>query len=322
MVELADHQQCVGPDALAQHDVPLGRAERRPDFDQVVVGNAKPPRRLRVHDDAAVAGNVVGHFLDHLDAGIAAPGILHGARRDQPEGIIVNIDAKTVRKRLFPQCRQIAPFRQWLIFAKLLVPPRDIVLVQAAAELGADAQKLLLIGDFEAQALGDEIGIEIPVQPRIVAHPLAVLAIIVEALAFRSVGQLRTSRTAHGVPDFLNTVRLGRIKGEIPALAAQLNARRAAVDGGVVVLKQAGAARQFRGDPGEIARLALRRAGRVAQGESLIVPELLDIFGAADADQLQAFQVGAVGQQHVGHVVGLVVGIGERHGERKTRHGV
>ena len=58
-------------------------------------------------------------------------------------------------------------------------------------------------------------------------------------------------------------------------------------------------------------RLALRRHRRVAQREALIVPELLDIFCAADAHQLQALEVGAVRQQHIGHVIGFVAREGE-----------
>ena len=61
----------------------------------------------------------------------------------------------------------------------------------------------------------------------------------------------------------------------------------------------------------EIFRLALRRHSRVAQGEALMIPELLDIFGAPDPHQLQAFEVGAVGQQHVGDVIGFVPRQGE-----------
>ena len=64
----------------------------------------------------------------------------------------------------------------------------------------------------------------------------------------------------------------------------------------------------------------LRRDRRLAQRKALVVPELLDVLGAADADQLQALEVGRVGQQHVGEVVGLVARVGERDDEREARH--
>jgi hypothetical protein len=47
----------------------------------------------------------------------------------------------------------------------------------------------------------------------------------------------------------------------------------------------------------------LRRHRGIAQREALEVPELLDIFGAADAQELQPFEIGAVGQENIGEMV-------------------
>src|SRR5579871_4793574 len=57
----------------------------------------------------------------------------------------------------------------------------------------------------------------------------------------------------------------------------------------------------------------------LANRPALVLPELLGEFRAADADQLQALQIGGLRQQHVGEVVRLVVGVGECHDERKFR---
>ena len=56
------------------------------------------------------------------------------------------------------------------------------------------------------------------------------------------------------------------------------------------------------------------------RSETLVVPELLDVLGAADAQHLQAFEVGAVGQQDVGEMVGLVAGVAEGDHKGELRH--
>ena len=56
--------------------------------------------------------------------------------------------------------------RQRLVFVELLVPPGDALLVQAPLEFLADAQQPLLIGLLEAQALLDQLRVEVPLQPR------------------------------------------------------------------------------------------------------------------------------------------------------------
>ena len=51
-----------------------------------------------------------------------------------------------------------------------------------------------------------------------------------------------------------------------------------------------------------------------------MVPKLLDVFGAADPHQLQALEVGAVGQQYVGDMIGFIARQGEANGEREFCH--
>ena len=111
------------------------------------------------------------------------------------------------------------------------------------------------------------------------------------------------------------------IQRKIPARTLQRHTGRAAVDRRVVFLQQAGAAREFGGDIGEITRLALSRHYRLAQGVTLMLPELLDVFRAADAYQLQTFEVGRIRKQDVRHVVGLVARVGHRDHKGKARHG-
>ena len=69
----------------------------------------------------------------------------------------------------------------------------------------------------------------------------------------------------------------------------------------------------------KVARLPARRDGRLPEREALVVPELLDVFQAADTDELQA-----LGRPHreqdVGEMVGLVAGEGEGNDEREARH--
>ena len=125
---------------------------------------------------------------------------------------------------------------------------------------------------------------------------------------------------AHGVPDRLGGVRHVRRQRMVPVRSLERNAGRALVDRGVVFLEQAGAARELGRDRREVARLAARLDRGLAQREALLLPELLDELRAADADQLQAFEVGRLGQQHVGVMVGLVARVGERDHEREARH--
>ena len=94
----------------------------------------------------------------------------------------------------------------------------------------------------------------------------------------------------------------------------------ALVDGAVVRVKKVGATGEFGGDPGEIPGFALRLGGRLAERKALMVPEILDVLGAADADQLQPFEVRAIGQQDVGEMIGLIGRVGEANRERKFRH--
>ena len=74
-------------------------------------GDAKARRRCVIHDNIAVAGDIICHLFDELDADIAAPGILHAAGRDQPKWIIGNPHRKVRRQRGLPQSIEIMPAR-------------------------------------------------------------------------------------------------------------------------------------------------------------------------------------------------------------------
>jgi len=73
-------------------------------------------------------------------------------------------------------------------------------------------------------------------------------------------------------------------QGVVAPFGLERRAEDAAVDGGVVGLEQADAARQLCRDPGEVARLALRRHRRLAQHVALVVPVLLHELGLAQPD--------------------------------------
>ena len=102
-----------------------------------------------------VAGHVVGDLLDQLHADVGAPRVLHAARGEQPERIVLRLAAGLLERR-HPRRAEVLALGQRLVFRQLLVPPVHVVLVQPAAELGADPQQPLLVRQLEAQALRDE----------------------------------------------------------------------------------------------------------------------------------------------------------------------
>ena len=175
-------------------------------------------------------------------------------------------------------------------------------------------------GSSKRRPLRDQRREQIPVGPRERLGREPVLLPPREIVNLRAVGELGAGGPAHGVPDFLARVRAFRIEREVAVRTLERHAGRALVDRGVVLGEQAGAPRELGRDLREIARIAARRDGRLAQREALMVPELLDVLRAADADQLQTLEIGRVGQQHVGEVIRLVARIGERDHERETRH--
>ena len=164
MIELADDQQRVRPNALAQDHAALGVVQRGAHLREIAVADAEPFGRGAIHEDAAMTGDVVRHFLDELDADVAAPGVLHAARGDEPERIIGDAHGEMLGERVLPQRAEVAPMRERFVFRKLLIPPMDALLVQASLELLADAQEPLLVGLLEAQALLHELRIKIPHQ--------------------------------------------------------------------------------------------------------------------------------------------------------------
>src|SRR5208283_5026668 len=197
------------------HDAALGVVERRANFDQIAVGDADFLGRAVVHDDLAVTGNVLGHFPDELEADVAAPGVLHAMRGDQPEWIITDADVEVALEGSFPFRAEIPPMRHRFVFRELLVPPVDAVFVQSPSQLLADAEQAFLIRLLEAQAGADEFRIEVPLQPRERLHPKTVLAEIVQTLRFLAVGELGAGGAAYGVPDRLGLVHLFWIDGKV-----------------------------------------------------------------------------------------------------------
>ena len=145
------------------------------------------------------------------------------------------------------------------------------------------------------------------------------LAEPVKSLRFDAIGQLRTRRAAARVPDILDAVRLGHIE-QMVILALELDVAHAAIDRRVVFLSKPVQHARLGRDPGEIFRLALRRHGPVAQGEALMIPRTARYLRCPDPHQLQAFEVGRMGQRRVGDVIGFVARQGEADGERELRH--
>src|ERR1019366_2205368 len=59
---------------------------------------------------------------------------------------------------------------------------------------------------------------------------------------------------------------------------------------------------------------------RLAQGYTLMLPELLHELGTTDPYQLRALQIGSFGQQDVRHMVCFIEGVGECDDEPHVRH--
>jgi hypothetical protein len=319
MVELADKEQRVRAYALAQHGAAVNAALGGRDLDRIAVGDAEPRGGAGVDDHAAMTGDVVGHLVDHLHADVRAPRVLHAARGEQPEREVVGLAAGLADDRL-PQRGEVLPDRHRLVFLELRVPPAHVVLVQPASELGADARQPLLVGQLEAQAALDQRRQQVPVDVREGPGREAVLLPPVEAMRLGAIGYLGAGGLADGVPDLFTAVFPLGVEREVAVHAIQRHAARALVDGCVVALAQTGAPCQLGRDVGEVARLAARGDRRLAQCEALVIPEALLVLGAADADQLQAFEVGRLGQQDVGEVIRLVVRVGEGDDEREACH--
>ena len=206
VVELADQEQRVGADPLAQHGAAAHLALRRRDLDLLAVADAEPRRRLRVDDHAAVALDVVGDFLDELHADVRAPRVLHAARGEQPERIVLRLAAGLL-ERGDPRRAEVLALRQRLVLRQLLVPPVHVVLVQTAPELGADAQQPLLVRQLEAQTLLDERRVQVPLDARERLRREARVLPPVESVRLAAVGQLGARGAADGVPDRLRRVR-------------------------------------------------------------------------------------------------------------------
>ena len=86
------------------------------------------------------------------------------------------------------------------------MPHAHAVLVQAPAQLGADAQQLLLVGQLEAQPLRGKRGEEIPVGLRERLGAQAVLLPPIQAVRLLAVGELGARRAADRVPDLVARV--------------------------------------------------------------------------------------------------------------------
>ena len=158
-----------------------------------------------------MTGYVISHFLDELDADVAAPGVLHAVRGDQPEWIITDADVEVALQCSFPFRGEISPMRQRLVFPELFIPPVDAMFVQSPSQLFADAEQPFLIRVLKAQAGRDELRIKVPLQSREWLHPKTVLAVIVQTLRFFAICELSACCAAYGVPDHLGLVNLLRI---------------------------------------------------------------------------------------------------------------
>ena len=161
MLKLPDQQQRVRAYALAHDGVAAHAALRGRDLDCVAIGDAQLLGSTAVDDDATVTGDVVCHLVHQGDAGIGAPGVLHAARGEQPERVVLRALA-ALRDDGLPDTGEIFPDRQRLVFLELLVPPVHVVLVQAPAQFGADAQQALLVRQFVAQTGLDHGLVQIP----------------------------------------------------------------------------------------------------------------------------------------------------------------
>ena len=87
--------------------------------------------------------------------------IASAARGEQPERVVLRALA-ALRDDGLPDTGEIFPDRQRLVFLELLVPPVHVVLVQAPAQFGADAQQALLVRQFVAQTGLDHGLVQIP----------------------------------------------------------------------------------------------------------------------------------------------------------------
>jgi len=321
VVELPDHEQRVGTNARGQDRRAARDVHERCDLQLVAVGDAHRARRLAIDDDAVMAAHVARDLVHVRDRHVAAGVELHALGRQQPERKLVGV-ATRMHDRPLPARGHVVPGRQELVLGKLLVPPMHSLLVQPARQLQPRAHQALLVRQLEAQALLDHRRIQVPAALRIRTRVEAVFLEPGEVAHLRAVRHRPRRCLALGVPDRIGLVHARRIEREVETLAAQRNAAGAPIDRFVVPLEQPGAPCKLAADPCEIARLSQRLDRRLAQHETLVLPVLLDELRATEADQLRALEVGGLGQQHVGHPVRLVHGVGERDHERKARDGL
>ena len=319
MVELAEDHQRVRAHPLREHRVAVGRADVRADLDAVALGNAEAPGGARVDDHAGVAAHVLRDFAHQRDRHVAAGMVLHALGREQPQREVVRVGAG-ILELLGPAPGHVVPLGQRRVFGELRVPPVHLLFVQPVAKLPADPQQPLLVRHLVAEIVFLERRREVPVELR---HRHGVEAVLLEPFEVVRLGparQARRRRLADRVPDRLDAMFPARVEGMVVVLALQRrSAPGAAVERRVVAFEQPGALRQFRADPREVARLALRCDRGLAQHDAAVLPELLDELRAADLDHLQRLEVGRLGQQHVGHPVGFIHRVGEAHRERERR---
>ena len=112
------------------------------------------------------------------------------------------------------------------------------------------------------------------------------------------------------------------MQSEIVSVRLQAHACRALVDSVVIFGQKARLLGELGSNPGEVLGFARGLNRRLAQCKTLVIPKLFHVLGAANTDQLQALKIRAVGQQNVGHVIGLVRRVGKADGERKIGDGI
>ena len=320
MVELADHQHCIGADAFAQNRAAPGDASGRFDNHRVAVADAETAPGRPVDDHALVAGDVVGDLVDQRDPDIGAPRILHRARGERPERVGVRVLAYLAGV-IRPYVGKGLVARQRLVLLELAVPPVDADLVQPLGELRPVAHQPLLVGHLEAETLLLQRRVEIPVELRERPQHEAVLPEPVDAVHLGAVRERVARGLRDRVPDLFHRMRPRHVEAEIVTrlVVGEPRAGSAPVDRRVVGFEDADPPGEFGRNFCDVPAIDHRVGDRLAHRPALVLPELLGELGRTDLDQLQALKVGRLGQQDVGHVVGLVPRIGEGDGERELR---
>ncbi len=229
-------------------------------------------RRLRVHDHAAMAGDVVGDLLDQLHADVAAPRVLHAARGQQPERIVLRQRRRPCRARP-PRARRnpstpAAPgtpascLSHQCMSCSCSRRPSSAPTRSSRSWYGSSKRRpcAASVGNRYQSVRGNGR----------VARPCSFHQS--RSCTSAAVGELGARRAADGVPDLLARVRPPGVEREVPVRALERHAGGAAVDRRVVLAQEPGAPRELGRDVGEVARLAARSRPRAGAARSPRAP--------------------------------------------------